>query len=592
MAKQKVVTTINTQHITERQQRVLDGVAAWAGYYRCNPHRFAKDFLHLDLHLFQKILLVIMNISNSFVFIACRGIGKTFLSAIFCCIRCILYPGTKICIASGTRGQSLNVLEKIMTELKPNSPELAYEIDEKETRTNGNDAKIMFKNGSFIKVVTASDSSRGNRAHILIIDEFRMVKKDIIDTILKKFLSNPRRPKYMDKPEYKNDKSLKEPLKTLYLSSAYYKDHWSYNKSKDNCKFMLDERRKDFVCGFPYQLALNEGLLSEERVIEDMTESDFSEIKWAMEMEALFWGDSDGAFFNFESIAKNRKIPYPMLPDSLSSKLTNNSKVRIQPKQNGEKRVLSADIALMSSSKHKNDASAIFINQLLPTKAERYSNNIIYTETSEGAHTEDQALRIRRLYEEYNCDYIVLDVKGVGLGVFDALARDITDSETGEIYPALSCCNNPEMAARCTSRNAEKVIWAINGSARFNSDCAILLREGFRTGKIRLLDTEYDGEESLNSLKGFNALTPSDKALFTLPYINTTLLISELINLKHEESGGLVKISEKSGMRKDRYSSLSYNYWVACQLEKNIKKRSSGSNSVSDVFMFRAPKIK
>lgn len=592
MAKQKVVTTINTQHITERQQRVLDGVAAWAGYYRCNPHRFAKDFLHLDLHLFQKILLVLMNVSNSFVFIACRGIGKTFLSAIFCCIRCILYPGTKICIASGTRGQSLNVLEKIMTELKPNSPELAYEIDEKETRTNGNDAKIMFKNGSFIKVVTASDSSRGNRAHILIIDEFRMVKKDIIDTILKKFLSNPRRPKYMDKPEYKNDKSLKEPLKTLYLSSAYYKDHWSYNKSKDNCKFMLDERRKDFVCGFPYQLALSEGLLSEERVIEDMTESDFSEIKWAMEMEALFWGDSDGAFFNFESIAKNRKISYPMLPDSLSSKLTNNSKVRIQPKQNGEKRVLSADIALMSSSKHKNDASAIFINQLLPTKAERYSNNIIYTETSEGAHTEDQALRIRRLYEEYNCDYIVLDVKGVGLGVFDALARDITDSETGEIYPALSCCNNPEMAARCTSRNAEKVIWAINGSARFNSDCAILLREGFRTGKIRLLDTEYDGEESLNSIKGFNALTPSDKALFTLPYINTTLLISELINLKHEESGGLVKISEKSGMRKDRYSSLSYNYWVACQLEKNIKKRSSGSNSVSDVFMFRAPKIK
>lgn len=262
-----------------------------------------------------------------------------------------------------------------MTELKPNSPELAYEIDDKETRTNGNDAKIVFKNGSYIKVVTASDSSRGNRAHVLIIDEFRMVKKDVIDTILKKFLSNPRHPKYLDKPEYKHDKSLKEPLKTMYLSSAYYKDHWSYLKSKDSCKFMLDERRKDFVCGFPYQLALHEGLLSEERVIEDMTEADFSEIKWSMEMEALFWGDSDGAFFNFESIAKNRRIQYPMLPDSLSSKLTANTKVRIQPKQNGEKRILSADIALMSSSKHKNDATAIFINQLLPTKAERYSNN-------------------------------------------------------------------------------------------------------------------------------------------------------------------------------------------------------------------------
>lgn len=575
----------------ERQQRILDGVAAWAGYYRSNPHRFAKDFLHLDLHLFQKILLVIMNISNSFVFIACRGIGKTFLSAIYCCIRCILYPGTKICIASGTRGQSINVLEKIMTELKPNSPELAYEIDDKETHMNGNNAQIMFKNGSFIKVVTAGDSSRGNRAHILLIDEFRMVKKDIIDTILKKFLSNPRHPKYMDKPEYKHRKDLKEPNKTLYLSSAYYKDHWSYIKTKDNCKFMLDERRKDFVCGFPYQLALKEGLLMEETVIEQMTESDFSEIKWGMEMCAEFWGDSDGTFFNFESIAKNRKIQFPMLPDSLSSKLSSNNKVRIQQKQNGEKRILSADIALMSSSKHKNDASAIFINQLFPTKAGRYSNNIIYTETSEGAHTEDQALRIRKLFEEYECDYIVLDVKGVGLGVYDALARVITDSETGEIYPALSCCNNPEMAARCTDRGAEKAIWAINGSARFNSDCAILLREGFKTGKIRLLATEYDGEESLGSIKGYNSLSSSDKMTFTLPYVNTTLLISELINLKHEESGGLVKIIEKSGMRKDRYSSLSYNYYVACQLEKNIRKRSN-TDDINSLFMFRAPKIK
>lgn len=56
----------------------------------------------------------------------------------------------------------LNVLEKIMLELKPNSPELANEINEKESRINGTDAKIVFKNTSYIKVVTAGDSSRGN----------------------------------------------------------------------------------------------------------------------------------------------------------------------------------------------------------------------------------------------------------------------------------------------------------------------------------------------------------------------------------------------------------------------------------------------
>lgn len=309
-------------------------------------------------------------------------------------------------------------------------------------------------------------------------------------------------------------------------------------------------------------------------------------------MDAVFWGDSDGAFFNFETVSKNRRIQYPMLPDSLSAKITNGSKIRIQPKQNGEIRIISADIALMSSKKHKNDASAIFINQLLPTKAERYISNIVYTESSEGMLTEDQALRIRKLYDEYMCDYIVLDCKGLGLGVYDSLVRDLVDPETGEVYPALSCCNNQDMADRCVDKNADKVIWAIMGTAKFNSDCAIMLREGFRTGRIRLLITEYDGEENIKSLKGYGNLSPSDQVMLTMPYINTTLLISELINLRHEETGGLIKISEKSGMRKDRYSSLSYNYYVANQLENKINKKSRRINANKEEFLFRAPKIK
>lgn len=89
-----------------RRDRIAFGAAKWAAYYRSNPHRFAADYLHINLHLFQKILLVMMNWSSTTVFIGSRGIGKTFLSAMFCVIRCILYPGTKICIASGTRGQA------------------------------------------------------------------------------------------------------------------------------------------------------------------------------------------------------------------------------------------------------------------------------------------------------------------------------------------------------------------------------------------------------------------------------------------------------------------------------------------------------
>ena len=81
----------------------------------------------------------------------------------------------------------------------------------------------------------------------------------------------------------------------------------------------------------------------------------------------------------------------------------------------------------------------------------------------------------------------------VGLGCFDTLAHDISDPETGEIYPALSCINDKTMADRCTVPGADKVIWSIKASAALNSDCAFLLREGFKNGRIRLLVTEYDG---------------------------------------------------------------------------------------------------
>lgn len=574
-----------------RIEKITAGAAQWCAYYRENPHRFAKDYLHLNLHLFQKILIIMMNWSSTTAFIGSRGIGKSFLSAVFCVIRCILYPGTKICIASGTRGQSINVLEKIILELKPLSPELAAEIDDKQTKINGTNAQIVFKNSSYIKVVTASDTARGNRANLLLLDEFRMIAKDVIDTILRKFLTQKRMPRYEElTKEERKAEYAKEKNKTMYLSSAYFVDHWSYLKCTDTCRFMLDDTKRQFVCGLPYQLSIAEGLLDEDTVLDEMAESDFNEIKFQMEYEALWYGNSDGSFFDYNSISKNRRIKYPMLPSKLASKVNNASQVKIPQKQNGEIRILSADIALMSSKKNNNDATAIFLNQLMPTKAGRYTSNIVYADAYEGLRTDDQALVIRKMFDEFNCDYLVLDTSGLGLGVYDCLSRDIVDPETGEIYPAISCCNNAEMASRCTVIGAEKVIWAIKASAQFNSDCAFLLRDAFKSGRIRLLATEYDAEELLSDIRGYGSLSPAERMQLQLPYIHTTLLIDELTKLQHEEAGGgKVKIYERAGARKDRYSSLSYNYYVAVQIENKMYKRQSIISTSIDSFVIKPP---
>jgi hypothetical protein len=282
-----------------------------------------------------------------------------------------------------------------------------------------------------------------------------------------------------------------------------------------------------------------------------------------------------------------------MLPNAVVSLLNGASQVKITEKAQGEIRILSADIALMSSKKNDNDATALFINSMQPTKSGRYMRNIIYTEAFEGARTEDQALIIRRYFDEFMCDYIVLDVQGVGAGVYDALSRDILDPETGEIYPALSCCNNTEMASRCVSPNAPKVIWAIKASAQFNSDCAFLLRDGFKSGRIRLLQNEYDAEELLDSIKGYKSLSQIAKAKILMPYIGTTLLIDEMVKLQYEDAGGgRVRVYERSNMRKDRYSSLAYNYWVSVHLEQQqAKKRALLVDDGVEMFAFRPPSV-
>lgn len=577
-----------------RYETIWNNAVRDAAFYRKNPHLFARDYLHLDLRLFQRILLILMNYYFVFIFIAARGLGKTFLTSIFCVIRCILWPGTKIVIASGTKGQAIQVLEKVQLELVQKSPELALEIDNKKSKVNNTDAIIVFKNGSYMKVVSATDNARSNRANILLIDEFRMVKKTTIDKVLRKFISQKRMPAYEELTREERAKAQDAELnKTIYLSSAFYADHWSYAKCVDTFKSMFDPRRNNFVCGLPYQIGIKEKILDPDEIVEEMLEGDFNEVDFGMENEAVFFGGQNDAFFKFDSVSKNRKLKYPMLPANVAAILKSDPLIRIQPKQPGEKRILSADIALMASTKHKNDATAIHITQLIPTKAGRYTVNLIYTDANEGMRTDDEALLIRKLFDEYDCDYLGLDTKSMGISIYDALARDISDPETGEIYPALSCCNNKDLADRCTVKGAPRVIWSIQGNPKFNSDCALLLREAFNSGRIRLLDNEYDGKESLSEIKAFTSLQADEQLPLTMPYIHTTLLVNELVNLKHEETSGMVRIFEKSGMRKDRYSSLSYNYYIANQLEKDLRGHNVEDEltSFDNAFTIRAPKI-
>jgi len=74
------VQTIELDYTKSREQRILEGIAAWTSFYRENPHRFVKDYLNINLKPFQQILLMEMDQNNYTAYIAARGFDKPGLT--------------------------------------------------------------------------------------------------------------------------------------------------------------------------------------------------------------------------------------------------------------------------------------------------------------------------------------------------------------------------------------------------------------------------------------------------------------------------------------------------------------------------------
>lgn len=587
--KHENISTPKRIDIMSKSEKLMNGIGVWTSYYRLFPHIFVKEYLGINLKVFQQILIYFMMHYNYFMYIASRGQGKTWLTAIFCCARAILFPESKIIISAGNINQGIEVLEKIK-DLQNNSANLTREIDG-EVKTNKQSPNVRFKNGSWIKVVASNQGARSGRANCIIVDEFRMVDKSIIDSVLRKFMTAPRQPKYLEKAEYSH---LKERNKELYLSSAWYKHHWSWDKVNSFFDSMTDGKSY-FLCSLPYQLPIKENLLDEEQVRDEMSESDFNEISWMMEMSALFFGESEKAFFKFDDLERNRVVPKAIFPKSFYALIKKDKDFKYEEKRINEIRLITCDISGMNSDRNNNDASVYTILRLIPSKnGLTYDVYVSYIESMDGGQSNIQALKIRRLYEEFDCNYIVIDTQSFGLGIYDQLIMNLYDKELGKEYEAFSCINDDLMAKRCLIDDAPKRIYSIKGNAQLNSDMHITVRDRLKRGKLRLLINESEAKEYLSNIKGYSDLPQETQVNFQMPYIQTSLLINEMINLERVDTdNNLIKLKEPSSKRKDRYSSLGYGIYVAKILEANLKPKSKSNFDISKLAScMRMPNIR
>lgn len=541
----------------------------WATFYRRNMHRFAQHYLGLQIYFYQAFLLYFLSRSTQAVVVAARAAAKSFIIAIFACCKAILYPNSQIVIASATKKQAkLIVTEKIERELMNMSPNLRKEI--KRIQENSQDTRIDFWNGSTITVVCANDNARGHRSTLMIYEEFRMIDKNIIDSVLSQF-SIVRSTGYKGSPNYAS--LPPEEAVSVYISSAWYRSHWMWGQIKDVAYAMSKDNESNFLCALDYCVSLFHKIKTKKMFID--LKRTLDPMTWAVECQNLMIGGNEHAFFTYDALAARQRLERPLYPRLEADRVAGKKNNYNLPHQSGEVRLLSCDMAFVS--RKNNDNSIFSVIRLLPESTDinsegQYRKQVVYMESIQGGDTTAQALRIKQLFYDLDCDYVVLDTRNAGISIYDMLARVMWDASTQTEYPPWQCMNDENIAARIRSIGAARVIFCIQASQRLNSDIAILTRQEFANGRVDLLIRHDDALDNvLSKNKDYTSAIEVDTQLhYERPYLETQAFINEAIDLSYERmpDTGIIKISERGVNTKDRYTSVSYGLYFASLLER------------------------
>lgn len=595
----------------EKEAHFFNKAKLWLSYWRENPQRFTVDYLGIDLKFFQQILMYEMFHNRTSVFIAARGLGKSWLTAVIACVRCILYPHSRVVICSSTKQQAAQMIKDKIETLKRDFPKLDIEIEDICTGTN--EPKVIFKNGSTIEAVASNEGARGKRASMLIIDEYVLVEEKIYQSILKPFM-NFKRPVgfktgkiLREHPEYKQ---YEEDNIQIFMSSAKYKIDWYWDLYRDSVDEMLRRKVleeevknekgeieikktpiKSFAVALPYTLSVFHDLLSKEAVADDKRK--FDPIQFAMEDEAIFYGENSQAYFKLNEIQKCRNTKQAFYPiDNIKFIENKNSKNKIKnnypAKVEGEVRIISADIALMGGN--GNDNSIFTCIRGIPD-GDEYRRIVPYMESHNGMLSEDQAIRLHQLYDDFEADYICIDCNGNGMSVYEDLTRILTDENRNKTYNGFKSFNDEKMADRAKDPNAKAVIFTIKavGNNSINNDIAIDLKKKLSENKIDFLVEQSKMQQKLE-LKAFNMKLNSDEEKIklkelTLPYQEIDNFQKEIIALVYEVKNGNIYVKEVGKNRKDRYSSVAYGNHLISILEQDLVKPKQ-ENNVLDYCSF------
>lgn len=326
-----------------------------------------------------------------------------------------------------------------------------------------------------------------------------------------------------------------------------------------------------FVFGCDYRVPVMHGLISKKFVNDLKMSPSYNEESFAREYLGIWSGANDESWFNFDKMAKYRKIKNP--------------EFHAKNRPNSEQfYLISVDVANLGDCQ---SAVCIFrVNIVKKKYCATLVNLIVLGKTIEEKTFTRQAADIKRLIQLYNPKEVLIDCNGLGRGLAEEMFKEQYDEE-GNLLPAYGFFNDDDYK-KIQPKDAPQILYCMIANSKLNSEINSETYSRINSGMVHFLIKEQEAKSELLSTKVGQKMSPEQRIKRLMPHEMTSSLFNEMANLRLKRTGaGTDIVLEQINTRfpKDKYSAFSYGLWRIGQLEKEdmrkTRRRGTGTRTLT-----------
>lgn len=357
-----------------------------------------------------------------------------------------------------------------------------------------------------------------------------------------------------------------------YITTAGYKNTFSYEKLIQLFCQSVARPKQAMVLGGSWRVPVIEGLLDKDFVRELKLDGTFNEASFEREYESVWYGDIESAFFDSQKFDKYRQLQ--MAEYKYNNKINKNGYY-----------VMGVDVGRFDCT------TEVVILKVTPTPRGTFIKQLVNIYTIDAENFIIQAVKLKRLFEQFQCHAAVVDGNGIGAGLIDLLVANSTDPDTGEILPGWGVINDEDRKYKNMEDEdtIHDILYIMKANQILNSEMYAYCKNQIVNGRMRFLIDENTAKSKLMEQSQGKKMNAVQRASYLLPYSQTSILRDEMLNLVQENEGQniILKQSNKK-IKKDKFSALIYGLYY-CKLEEDKQKKHKTRN-IADFMFFSSAK--